>query len=84
MAEFPIDCSYCTVSVNVVVGVPQNTGPVAVTVTFPAVEGNVSWTVAAPFDAVRTILWLRVPALAVNSKSTFPAVAPVELAAPGV
>ena len=66
------------------VGVPQKTGPVAATVTFPAVDGNFSWTVAAPFEAVRTILWLSVPALAVKSRSTFPAVAPVELAAPGV
>jgi len=41
---------YCAVSVKVAPGAPQKTGPSAVTVTLPALEGSVSVTLALPFD----------------------------------
>ena len=78
VARLRIAYHYCTVSVNVAVGVPQNAGPTAVTATAPAVEGSVNSTVASPLAAVRTILWFSAPALSENRRSTLPAVAPFE------
>ncbi len=69
---------YRTVAVNVAFGVPQKTGPVAVTVTAPGLDGSVSVTLAEPLALVLTMRSLSVPALAVNSRSTPPALAPDE------